>query len=77
MWGVGSRLPVNGYEKSVEPYLCLFSKRRFLQDPTNKNEQDTPTLNMKSHQTEQSTRGRSAAGYTYPKGVYCSLALGL
>ena len=30
---------------------------------------------MDSHQTEQSTNGRSAAGYTYPTGVYCHLAL--
>ena len=30
---------------------------------------------MNSHQTEQSTNGRSAARYTYPTGVYCHLAL--
>ena len=33
-----------------------------------KNKQRTPTPNMKCHQTEQSTMGRSAAGLSYPKG---------
>ena len=50
------------YTKSVEPYLCLFSLLRFLQDPTDKNKQATPTPNMKCHQTEQSTCGRSVGG---------------
>ena len=65
------------YTKSVEPYLCLFSDLRFLQDPTNKNKHITPTPNMKCHQTEQSTHGRSAAGYTYPKGRLLPSCFGL
>ena len=32
---------------------------------------------MKCHQTEQSTDGRSAAGYTYPKGRLLPSCLGL
>ena len=32
---------------------------------------------MKCHQTEQSKRGRSAAGYTYPKGRLLPSCLGL
>ena len=39
--------------------------------------QATPTPNMKCHQTEQSTRGRSAAGYTYPNGRLLLSCLGL
>ena len=39
-----------------------------LVKPSYKNKQRTPTPNMKCHQTEQSTYGRSVAGYTYPKG---------
>ena len=62
-------------KKSVEPYLCLFSVTRFLQDPTNKNKQETPTPNMNSHQTEQSTVGRSAAGYTYPIRAFTAILL--
>ena len=47
-----------------------------LEKPCNKNKQVTPTPNMKCHQTEQSKYGRSAAGYTYPKGRLLPLALG-
>ena len=65
------------YRKSVEPYLCLFSISRFRNDPTNKNKQVTPTPNMKCHQTEQSTRGCSAAGYTYPNGRLLPSCFGL
>ena len=32
---------------------------------------------MKCHQTEQSTRGRSAAGYTYPNGRLLPSCFGL
>ena len=65
------------HTKSVEPYLCLFSISRFRNDPTNKNMQATPTPNMKCHQTEQSTCGRSAAGYTYPNGRLLLSCFGL
>ena len=75
MRGVGSWLPVNGYEKSVEPYLCLFSHQRFLQDPTNKNKHITPTPNMNSHQTEQSTEGRSAGGIYISQRAFTAFLL--
>jgi hypothetical protein len=63
------------YKQSVEPYHRLFSYQRYWKNPSYKNKQATPTPNMECHQTEQSIEGRSAAGYTYPKGVYCLLAL--
>ena len=64
------------YTKSVEPYLCLFSVTRFLQDPTNKNKQVTPTPNMRCHQTERSIVDALRRDIHIPKGVYCLLALG-
>ena len=63
------------YTKSVEPYLCLFSDLRFLQDPTNKNKHITPTPNMKCHQTEQSTCGRSAGGIYISQRAFTAFLL--
>ena len=54
------------HKKSVEPYLCLFSERRFLQDPTNKNKQETPTLNMKM------PPNRAVHAWTLCGGIYIS-----
>ena len=48
--------------------ILLILLLEVLEKPFNKNKQVTPTPNMKCHQTEQSTNGRSAAGYTYPNG---------
>ena len=64
------------YRKSVEPYLCLFSNLRFLQDPATRISKLTPTPNMKCHQTEQSRRMLCGRDSHIPKGVYCLLALG-
>ena len=61
--------------KSVEPYLCLFSITRFLQDPTNKNKHITPTPNMKCHQTELSTAGRSAGGIYISQRAFTAFLL--
>ena len=56
--------------------LILFPEA--LVNPLNENKQATPTPNMNSHQTEQSTAGRSAGGiYISQRGVYCLLVLGL
>ena len=64
--------------KSVEPHYCLFSYQRFLQDPTSKNKQHNAHAEYECHQTESSTRGRSAGGINIShKGVYCLLVLGL
>ena len=63
------------HKKSVEPYPCLFFERRFLQDPTNKNKQETPTPNMKCHQTEQSTYGRSAGGIYISQRAFTAFLL--
>ena len=68
---------MNIKEKAWNLTLCLFSISRFRNDPTNKNKQVTPTPNMKCHQTEQSTRGCSAAGYTYPNGRLLPSCFGL
>ena len=64
------------HRKSVEPYLCLFSNLRFLQDPATRISKLTPTPNMKCHQTEQSRRMLCGRDSHIPKGVYCLLALG-
>ncbi|MEE1069561.1 MAG: hypothetical protein U0K81_03715 [Paludibacteraceae bacterium] len=49
---------------------------RFLQDPTNKNKQVTPTPNMRCHQTELSIVDALRRDIHIPTGVYCLLALG-
>ena len=53
-------------KRGTLPLLIL--QTEVLVNLSYKNKQATPTPNMKCHQTEQSTSGRSAAGYTYPKG---------
>ena len=70
-------MPREYKRKSVEPYLCLFSFLRFRKDPVNKNTQLTPTPNMKCHQTEQSTAGRSAGGIYISQGRLLLSCLGL
>ena len=59
----------------MEPYLCLFSDSRFLQDPANKNKQATPTPNMKCHQTERSTCGRSVGGIVISQRAFTAFLL--
>ena len=59
---IGSKRCIGYKNKSVEPYLCLFSITRFLQDPTDKNKQATPTPNMKFHQIEPSTKDALQGG---------------
>jgi hypothetical protein len=61
-------------KRGTLPLLILYSE--VLEYLSYKNKQATPTPNMNSYQTEQSTAGRSAAGYTYPKGRLLPSCLG-
>ena len=63
------------YRKSVEPYLCLFSNLRFLQDPSIRISNERPRRIWNATKQSNPLRDALRRDSHIPKGVYCLLAL--
>ena len=65
------------YKEKRDTLPLLILLLEVLEKPCNKNKQVTPTPNMKCHQTEQSTYGRSAGGIYISQRAFTASCFGL
>ena len=70
---VGSK-PALEPQKKRGPYYCLFSNLRFLQDPSHKNKQRTPTPNMNTTKQRRPLKDALRQDIHTPKAFIATLS---